>query len=149
MYYYCTLAGDQAITYNEEKWEEFVDINDIYTSFLFNLLEESLSIKSTAEDLSTYETSSDSNKWVNFYSELATLVYLILDFESATAAANPTAIEDPEIALNFFATEPMKPKKVGKSMQRKLKEMKPITRRDQKDIILDAAHSLLKSFSTS
>jgi hypothetical protein len=44
---------------------------------------------------------------------MATLVYLVLDFESASAAANPEAITDPEEAIKFF-TAPKEEKKMKK-----------------------------------
>jgi len=102
LYYYCALTLNQADTYNTEKFDEFVDVNDVYTSFLFNLLEESASIMNTAEDLQVAEAA---GLWVTFYSELATLIYLIMDFESATAIKNPTFIEEPAEAIEFLTSE--------------------------------------------
>jgi len=95
-YYYCSLAANDVKEVNEEKFDEFQGIDDIYTSFLFNLLEESLQIQDTATDLSEAESNGD---WVTFVSNLAELINLILDFESATAASNPSAITDPQEAI--------------------------------------------------
>jgi len=39
-YYYCSLTVDDIINVNSEKFKEFVDANDVITSFLFNILEE-------------------------------------------------------------------------------------------------------------
>lgn len=116
-YYYCSLTVYQVEEYNQEKWGEFVGINDIYTSFLFNLLEESISIRNTAEDLEQYENDKD---WPNFASELATLVYLVLDFESATAASKPEPLEQPEEVIEFFT----KPKE--EEYMKKLKYKNPV-----------------------
>ena len=43
-YYFCSLAANDVVEVNEEKFDEFMGIEDIYTSFLFNLLEESYQI---------------------------------------------------------------------------------------------------------
>jgi hypothetical protein len=133
MYYYCTLAGNQVVEFNEEHWAEFVDINDIYTSFLFNLLEESLSIKAISEDLSEYE---EAQNWVDFYSSFAKLVFYILDFESATAAANPQVEE-----VQFFS-QPIKSTSHKKNRAyKKIKEIKPLKSRN--DIVATLTKQLL------
>ena len=86
-YYYCSLAMNDVKEVNQEKFDEFQGINDIYTSFLFNLLQNSYQISDTAEDLQTAE---DEGEWVDFVTNLAQLIDTILDFESSKAAANPT-----------------------------------------------------------
>lgn len=43
-YFYCSLAANDVTEVNEEKFNEFMGVEDIYTSFLFNLLEESYQI---------------------------------------------------------------------------------------------------------
>jgi hypothetical protein len=80
---------------------------------LFNLLQNSYTISDTASDLQTAENDGD---WVEFYTNMAQLIDLILDFESSKAAAAPSQITDPEEAVLFFKEEgPYSPLKAPKS----------------------------------
>lgn len=43
--YYCYLFENSVEVYTLQRWSTFVDVNDLYTSFLLNLLSKSLQIK--------------------------------------------------------------------------------------------------------
>ncbi len=77
----CYRFANSIELYNVKKFKNFVDINDIYSSFLLNLLAKSLNLRYASENLVTYETNKD---WVKFAEEAAKLARLITDFESAT-----------------------------------------------------------------
>ncbi|CDW77793.1 UNKNOWN [Stylonychia lemnae] len=63
--------------------DSFVDFSDVYTSFLFNLLSQSLKIRSLSTNIQTSQTSKD---WVTFSKSIAQLFSIIFDFESSNAA---------------------------------------------------------------
>jgi len=62
----------------------FADFPDLITSFLFNLLSNSLSIKTIATNINTY---SSNKKYPELSGEVAKLLRIILDFESSNAAS--------------------------------------------------------------
>lgn len=68
----------------EKRLDTFVDFSDLYTSFLFNMLSNSLQIKTIATNINIY---SDGSKWPELAGEVAKLVRIMLDFESSNAAA--------------------------------------------------------------
>jgi hypothetical protein len=80
--YYCYLFGKSVETYTEKRLSTFVDFTDVYSSFLMNLLSESLAIRTYSIKMQTYETNKE---WANFIETLAKLMKAILNFESATA----------------------------------------------------------------
>lgn len=65
---------------------QFTDFTDVYTSFLFNLLSQSLQIKNLATAMTTAQSS---NNWAKFVTSLATLCRIIIDFESSNAMGFP------------------------------------------------------------
>jgi hypothetical protein len=62
----------------------FIDDNDKYTSFLFNLLAESIQIREYSYDLIDY---SEAGNWVSYTQSLAGIISSMIYFESSTAAA--------------------------------------------------------------
>jgi hypothetical protein len=68
------------IEYTKERQSTFVDLQDWYTSFLFNLLAESIQIRTYSIDLATYQADED---WESFQETLANLMRVCLDFESS------------------------------------------------------------------
>lgn len=84
-YYYCSLTFYDVVDVNSEKFSEFVDANDFLSSFVFNLLENSYQISTTATAL---QGAADNYEVAKF---IASLVNLITDFESQEAASNPNA----------------------------------------------------------
>lgn len=64
--------------------EGFVDDNDKYTSFLFNLLAESIQIREYSYDLIDYSEAED---FVSYTRSLAGIISSMIYFESSTAAS--------------------------------------------------------------
>jgi hypothetical protein len=76
----------------QTRLSQFADFSDVYTSFLFNLLSESLKVKTLAQNMQTAQTDKD---WVNFYKYLATLIRTIFSFESSNAMSlNEISVKD-------------------------------------------------------
>ena len=77
--YYYDFEGTYAT-----KWENFNDFGDIYLSFIFNMLQNSLNIKSQTENMITaYET----HQTTAFSQALGSVLRSILDFDSYTSVA--------------------------------------------------------------
>lgn len=72
------------------RYDTFEDITDLYSSFLFNMLGKSLSIKTVAENIADYN---DAGEFASMAEEIAKLVRLLLDFESATSESNPMLLK--------------------------------------------------------
>jgi hypothetical protein len=71
--------------------ESFVDENDKYTSFLFNLLAESIAIREYSYDLIDF---SEQNEYVSYTQSFAGIISSMIYFDSSTAASL-LANEDP------------------------------------------------------
>ena len=82
-FYYCYLFGKSAYSVATTRMQTFADLTDFYTSFLFNLLSQSLSIKTIANNINTYSTNGD---YVDLAGQIATLFRIIIDFQSSNAA---------------------------------------------------------------
>jgi hypothetical protein len=82
--YYCYLMENSVETYTLQRWSTFVDINDFYTSFLFNLLAQSLQIRAYSLSLTTYQNNAD---WPNFVLYMARLARICLDFQSSNSGS--------------------------------------------------------------
>jgi hypothetical protein len=82
--YYCYLFASSVESVVNKRLDTFVDFSDLYTSFLFNMLSNSLQIKTIATNINTY---SDAKKWPELSGEIAKLIRITLDFESSNAAA--------------------------------------------------------------
>lgn len=63
----------------------FVDFADVYTSFLFNLLSNSLLLKNSANNVAIY--SKDPTKYPEMAGEIAKIIRVIFDFDSSNAAS--------------------------------------------------------------
>ena len=83
-YYYCYLFSASVESVVNKRLDTFVDFSDLYTSFLFNMLSNSLQIKTIATNINTY---SDASKWPELSGEVSKLIRIMLDFESSNAAA--------------------------------------------------------------
>jgi hypothetical protein len=70
---------DEVVTY---RMSQFVDSTDIVTSFLFNMLAQSVQLKNLAETLSAAQTAGN---WPLFVETSCKIVRIILDFESSNA----------------------------------------------------------------
>ncbi len=82
-YYNCYLFSDSVKKVVTTRLNTFSDIADLYTSFLFNLLSNSLQIKTIATNIQGY---SNSGSYSDLYGEFAKLFRIMLDFESSNAA---------------------------------------------------------------
>ncbi len=80
----CYRFTVSAETVNVQKWNAFDGFEDIYTSFLFNMLAQSVSIKTYAENMITYN---NAQNWVSFSGEVAKVVRVLTEFESASAGS--------------------------------------------------------------
>ena len=80
----CYRFGVSAETVNLQKWNAFEGFEDIYTSFLFNMLAVSVSLKTYAENMITYNNAAN---WVAFSGEIAKVIRVLTEFESATAGS--------------------------------------------------------------
>lgn len=83
-FYNCYLFSASVEKVVTTRLNTFMDFPDLYTSFLFNLLSNSLQIKTIATRIKTF---SDGNNKPELYGELAKLIRITLDFESSNAAA--------------------------------------------------------------
>lgn len=83
-FYYCYLFAKSVDKVATQRLNAFIDFTDLYTSFLFNLLSNSLAIKKIATNIKTY---SDAGKYAELSGEVAKLVRIMLDFESSTASS--------------------------------------------------------------
>lgn len=83
-YYYCYLFSSSVDSVVNKRLDTFVDFSDLYTSFLFNMLSNSLQIKTIATNINTY---SNALRWPELSGEVAKLIRILMDFESSNAAA--------------------------------------------------------------
>ncbi len=66
------------------RYSQFADFTDLYTSFLFNLLANSLQIKNIAVSISTAQEDQD---WPLMVEDICKLIRIMLDFESSNAGS--------------------------------------------------------------
>jgi hypothetical protein len=83
-YYNCYLFSASVEKVVTTRLNTFSDFADLYTSFLFNLLSNSLSIKTITTNIQSY---SNSGSYSDLYGEFAKLFRIMLDFESSNAAS--------------------------------------------------------------
>jgi hypothetical protein len=91
-FYNCYLFTNSIDNIVTTRLTTFADFTDFYTSFLFNLLSQSLSIKTIATNINNYWTAS---KWPEMCGQLATLFRIIIDFESSNAASLTSSASTP------------------------------------------------------
>jgi hypothetical protein len=87
-YYNCYLFSASVEKVVTTRLNTFSDFADLYTSFLFNLLSNSLQIKTITTNIQTY---SNSGSYSDLYGEFAKLFRIMLDFESSNAASRDNA----------------------------------------------------------
>lgn len=83
-FYNCYLFTSSVNKVVNTRLNAFADVPDIITSFLFNLLSNSLQIKTITTSIKTY---SAEGKNPELWGEFAKLFRIMLDFESANSAA--------------------------------------------------------------
>ena len=90
-WYNCYLFYDDIYVNYETKWENFNDFGDIYLSFIFNMLQNSLNIKSQTENMITaYEL----HNTETFIQALGSVLRSILDFDSYTSLSSALAADE-------------------------------------------------------
>jgi len=89
-WYNCYLYSDDVMVTYETKWANFNDFGDIYLSFIFNMLQNSLNIKSQTENMiEAYEL----HNTVTFVQALGSVLRSILDFDSYTSLAGALEVD--------------------------------------------------------
>jgi len=90
-WYNCYLYYDDIKMSYSTKWENFADFGDIYLSFIFNMLQNSLNIKSQTENMIiAYEL----HNTVTFTQALGSVLRSILDFDSYTALSSSLTADE-------------------------------------------------------
>lgn len=84
-WFYCWQFKVDFMTNYATKKEGFVDLPDLYLSFIFNLLGNSFQIKSATEAMISASEKKDS---VTFYQQLGYLLQIMYDFESYKAVTS-------------------------------------------------------------
>jgi ABC-type uncharacterized transport system YnjBCD permease subunit len=83
-FYNCYLFSNSVQKVATTRLATFADFPDFYTSFLFNLLSQSLSVKTIATNINNFWTQ---GKWPEMCGEFAKLIRIIVDFDSSNAAS--------------------------------------------------------------
>eukprot|EP00347_Sterkiella_histriomuscorum_P006356 403353073 len=81
-FYNCYTMLTNGISQTQIWFNSFVDFSDVYTAFLFNLLAQSLKLRSLATNL---QTAQDAGDWANFWKSVASLINIAFNFESSNA----------------------------------------------------------------
>ena len=84
MFFNCYTMLQSGVDQTETWFNSFTDFTDVYTSFLFQLLANSLKLKSIATSLQTAQTGGD---WVTFWKNIAQIIQIMFDFQSSSAAS--------------------------------------------------------------
>ena len=103
--YNCYLFMTSVINVVNAKYASFVDTTDIYTSFLFNLLAQSLQIRNYSYSMETYLTSSTPD-YVSFVYTLASMINLVMSFSSSNSQPFMKAIRG-ELDINHMSKNMM------------------------------------------
>ena len=102
-WYNCYLFYYDFSSAYEQKFEKFNDFGDIYLSFIFNMLQNSLSIKSQTENMIESYAKHDT---VTFTRSLGSVLRAILDFDMYTSSAG--SIESPTSVESFYGQTPIR-----------------------------------------
>jgi hypothetical protein len=90
-WYNCYLFYNDFTDTYKTKWENFNDFGDIYLSFIFNMLSNSLNIKSQTENMiDAYEI----HQTETFIQALASVLRSILDFDSYSAVSSALTTDE-------------------------------------------------------
>lgn len=96
-WYRCFLFYDDITTTYLKKWSEFNDFGDIYLSFIFNMLANSLNIKTQTENMiGAY----DEHDTVVFVRSLGSLLKSVIDFDSYQSISSSN--EEPVTSEEFW-----------------------------------------------
>ncbi len=90
-FYQCFVLLQQIQQQAVTQENSFLDTNDKYTSFLFNLLSQSIVIREFSYDLLDYSAVND---WVSYTRSAAGIVQAVLYFESSAAILDPNIDPD-------------------------------------------------------
>ena len=84
-WFYCYQYYDDFKLVYATKFENFIDFGDLYLSFIFNLLGNSLQIKQQTEKMIT---ANERHIMVDYYQALGMLLRMMLDFNSYKTAGS-------------------------------------------------------------
>jgi len=116
-WYNCYLFYDDIYVNYETKWENFNDFGDIYLSFIFNMLQNSLNIKSQTENMITaYEL----HNTETFIQALGSVLRSILDFDSYTSLSSALTADENKTPTTeeFMGFSPAQKKNVPTKWER-------------------------------
>jgi len=88
-WFFCYQLGNDIYNIYKEKVENFVDFGDVYLSFIFNLLANSLQIKNASENM--VEAVKDHNTEL-LMSNIAKICRITLDFDSYQTAGSALSV---------------------------------------------------------
>lgn len=117
-WFYCYKFGYEIYEEYAEKAENFVDFGDVYLSFIFNLLSNSLNIKKATEEMIDARKTFDTKLFIE---NLAKICRITFDFNSyqTVAGSIQTLVTKPE---DFFSS--YVPRKTGYNKEERLYKMK-------------------------
>lgn len=100
-WFFCYQFGDDIYDVYATKAENFVDFGDVYLSFIFNLLSNSLNIKSSTENMIDAKELHDTTKFIK---NLALILRSTFDFNSyqTVAGSIKTLATKPEDFLKEY-----------------------------------------------
>ena len=96
-WYRCFLFYDDITTTYLKKWSEFNDFGDVYLSFIFNMLANSLNIKTQTENMIGAYQEHDT---VVFVRSLGSLMKSVIDFDSYQSISSSN--EEPVTSTEFW-----------------------------------------------
>lgn len=117
-WFYCYQFGDDIADVYKTKAENFVDFGDVYLSFIFNLLSNSLNIKISTENMIEARQDHDS---VKFIKNLGQILRACFDFNSYQTVAGSlrTLATNPQDFLKDYVPRVPEPTKAERMRKRK------------------------------
>ena len=117
-WFYCYQFGDDIADIYKTKAENFVDFGDVYLSFIFNLLSNSLNIKISTENMIDARQDHDS---VKFIKNLGQILRACFDFNSYQTVAGSlrTLATNPQDFLKDYVPRVPEPTKAERLRKRK------------------------------
>lgn len=145
-WYKCFLYYDDISTTYLTKWAGFNDFGDIYLSFIFNMLSNSLNIKSQTENMiASYET----HDTVTFVQSLGSILRSIIDFDSYTSVAGSNKTPSVDEFYGFTRTVaqdiPMWERKANQDKRREDQQARMADRVEVKEMEVNGSKILLRS----
>lgn len=101
--YNCYLFSDSIQTVTNRRLSQFKGFDDVYTSFLFNLLSQSLQLKTYSTNVQTY---SNQGSWYTYAETIAKIIRIVFDFESSDASSHSATMTSIRAAKALKAYAP-------------------------------------------